>query len=161
MTSSTPQAGIFYPASIILLTALQESCFTGQINGVPFGTWCPTAIIILAILTDFLSRRKLPTVIQTAWTALSAPFRHFITLDDVEGPFDNDIPKQAWIYRTLVSIALFSSFGWLAYFGYALFLQEAWTEPLVASIAWVGDLYILLHTPNSRYDFYRGSFIQP
>src|SRR5882757_5482936 len=106
--TSTQVLAIFCPPSTSL-TAPQEPWFTGQINGVPFGTWCPATIIILVILTDFLSRWELPTIIRTVWRALSAPFRHFITLDDVEGPFDNDVPKQAWIYRTLVSIALFSS----------------------------------------------------
>jgi len=138
------QVGIFCPAWTVL-TAPQEPWFSGQLNGVPFGTWCPTAIIILAIFTDFLARKQLPKIIQTAWGALSAPFRSFITLDDLEGPFDNDVPKQAWIYQVLVSIALLSSLSWLAYFGYAFVLQETWTDALGASIAWVGGFHILLH----------------
>ncbi|KAG1754951.1 P-loop containing nucleoside triphosphate hydrolase protein [Suillus paluster] len=122
----------------------QEPWFSGQLNGVPFGTWCPAVIIILVIVTDFLARRQLPKIIQAAWRALSAPFRNFITLDDVEGPFDDEFPKQAWICRMLVSIALANSIGWLGYFGYAFVLREAWTDALVASIAWFYTTLTLL-----------------
>lgn len=138
------QVGIYYPPSTVL-TPLQEPWFSGQLHNVPFGTWCPAVITILAIVIDFLARRQLPKIIQVTWSALSAPFRNFITLDDVEGPFDDDFPQQIWIIRALVSIALLSSFSWLAYFGYTIVLQEPWTNALVASIAWVGLFNILLH----------------
>jgi hypothetical protein len=138
---ASAQVNIFYPPSSLLILP-QEPWFTGKINDVPFGTWCPAAIIILAIFTDFLSRWQLPAFIQTLWTALSAPFRQFITLDDVEGPFDDVVPKQPWIHRALLSIALITSFASLAYFAYAFSLKEPWSEPLVASIAWVGGLYV-------------------
>ena len=129
----------------MLLIAPQEPWFTGKINGVPFGTWCPAAIIILAISTDLLSHWQLPTVIQVPCRALSAPFRPFLTLHDIEGPVDHNVPQKPCIHRTLLSIALLSSVVWLAYLAYVLFLNEAWTEPLVASTAWVGELYALLY----------------
>jgi hypothetical protein len=145
------QVGAYYPAWTVL-TAPQEPWFSGQLHDVPFGTWCPAAIIILAIVTDFLARRQLPKIIQVVWSALSAPFRNFIALDDLEGPFVDDFPKQVWINRVLVSIALVCSIGWLAYFGpgYAIALREHWTNALVASIAWVGSFNILLHAKFTR-----------
>ncbi|KAG1834405.1 P-loop containing nucleoside triphosphate hydrolase protein [Suillus variegatus] len=128
----------------------QEPWFSGQLHNVPFGTWCPAVITILAIVIDFLARRQLPKIIQVTWSALSAPFRNFITLDDVEGPFDDDFPQQIWIIRALVSIALLSSFSWLAYFGYTIVLQEPWTNALVASIAWFyATLTLLLRAPST------------
>ncbi|KAG1845953.1 pleiotropic drug resistance ABC transporter [Suillus tomentosus] len=128
----------------------QEPWFSGQLHNVPFGTWCPAVITILAIVIDFLARRQLPKIIQVTWSALSAPFRNFITLDDVEGPFDDDFPRQIWIIRALVSIALLSSFSWLAYFGYTIVLQEPWTNALVASIAWFyATLTLLLRAPST------------
>ncbi|KAG1885552.1 P-loop containing nucleoside triphosphate hydrolase protein [Suillus subluteus] len=128
----------------------QEPWFSGQLHNVPFGTWCPAAIIILAIVTDFLVYRRLPKIIQVFWSALSAPFRNFITLDDVEGPFDDDFPKQVRIIRVLVSVALVCSIGWLAYFGYAIALREPWTNALVASIAWFyTTLRLLLRAPST------------
>ncbi|KAG1864676.1 P-loop containing nucleoside triphosphate hydrolase protein [Suillus subalutaceus] len=128
----------------------QEPWFSGQLHNVPFGTWCPTAIIILTIVIDFLAHRQLPKIIQVVWSALSAPFRNFITLDDVEGPFDDDFPKQVRIIRVLVSVALVCSIGWLAYFGYAIALREPWTNALVASIAWFyTTLRLLLRAPST------------
>ncbi|KAG1904761.1 ABC transporter type 1, transmembrane domain-containing protein [Suillus fuscotomentosus] len=130
--------------------SVQEPWFSGQLHNVPFGTWCPAVITILAIVIDFLARRQLPKIIQVTWSALSAPFRNFITLDDVEGPFDDDFPQQIWIIRALVSIALLSSFSWLAYFGYTIVLQEPWTNALVASIAWFyATLTLLLRAPST------------
>ncbi|KAG2044379.1 P-loop containing nucleoside triphosphate hydrolase protein [Suillus americanus] len=128
----------------------QEPWFSGQLHNVPFGTWCPAAIIILAIFTDFLARTQLPKIIQVVWSALSAPFRNFITLDDVDGPFDDDLPKQVRIIRVLVSLALVCSFGWLAYFGYVIALREPWTNALVASIAWFyTTLTLLFRAPST------------
>ncbi|KAG2149655.1 P-loop containing nucleoside triphosphate hydrolase protein [Suillus cothurnatus] len=128
----------------------QEPWFSGQLHNVPFGTWCPATIIILAIVTDFLSRRQLPKIIQVVWSALSAPFRNFVTLDDVGGPFGDDFPQQVRINRLLVSVALVCSIGWLAYFGYAIALREPWTNALVASIAWFyTTLRLLLRAPST------------
>jgi hypothetical protein len=142
------QVGIYDPTWTVL-TALQEPWFSGQLHNVPFGTWCPATIIILAIVTDFLSRRQLPKIIQVVWSALSAPFRNFVTLDDVGGPFSDDFPQQVRINRLLVSVALVCSIGWLAYFGYAIALREPWTNALVASIAWVGLFNILLRAKST------------
>ncbi|KIJ66220.1 hypothetical protein HYDPIDRAFT_26589 [Hydnomerulius pinastri MD-312] len=91
-------------------------------SAVTFRQWCPVIILLLAGLCDGLAYRPPPKKLQSIW--------------DLEEPPDDDTPKLIGVARMLVSLATMNSFGWLAYFAYALMLQEFSTGALIASVTW-------------------------
>lgn len=112
---------------------------TGPFEGAAtFRRWCPVVILFLAGIRDGLDHRQPPKNIQALWVTLTSPLRDFITLQDLEEPPDEDVPKQIGVARMLVCLAIMNSFGWFAVFAYALMTQETWAGASIASVTWVG-----------------------
>lgn len=102
------------------------------------GAWVPAVLTLVTILHDGLSLITWPKRILTGIATLSAPFKNFLTIDDLKNVGPKRTPP-VWKLRALTAIAFVNSAGWLALLAYVLIIDdfELSIEALIAAVTWV------------------------
>ncbi|KAH7930921.1 pleiotropic drug resistance ABC transporter [Leucogyrophana mollusca] len=133
-----------------ILPTMQDPWFNGNIRALALDIVCPGVLITVVVLYDIITAVSFPKGIQLLWRHISAPFRSFLTLDDLEDPIDQELSKPVSIHRALAVLALINSVGWLASFVYALALREPWAQALLGTFSWAyASLRVLTTTPST------------
>lgn len=102
------------------------------------GTWIPACVGLLTVLYDLLSGVHYPRFVQGVFRTLTAPFRNFLTLHDLEDIGD-PIPQPVWKCRILALLSLVQSFAWLSVLLYAQVVNtpNLAIQSLVGFLTWV------------------------
>ncbi len=83
------------------------------------------ALIAFTLIHDATSRLHLPKALNIAAASISAPFRNFLTLQDVEGPVDTPAIPSPLKVRTMSCLAFLQAAGWLGSLTYSAVLHDA------------------------------------
>lgn len=102
-------------------------------------TLVPAAIIAAAFLFSVSSTIPVPRRVLRLWTWLTAPFRNFLTIDDLWEPVDRTLPITKVASRILTGIAAVEFVAWMTYLGYMKYMDDlhGTAKSLIFSLAWV------------------------
>ena len=86
--------------------------------------YLPGAIILVALLHDFVSSISQPKHIRTIFRWLSSPFRNFLALEDLSEPVDFTPRWSKLKNRVLVSLASVAFFGWVGCLVFGVYMDD-------------------------------------
>ncbi|KAG6817909.1 hypothetical protein H0H87_012377 [Tephrocybe sp. NHM501043] len=116
-----------------------ESWMSPYYRDLVLGTIIPTIFVFLSILVGISKAIPQPKPIQRALTALCAPFRHFLTREEVMEP---QYKPQAKTFvgktRALSILALIEAVGWIGCAAYGVTLGDGLytSKALIATVTW-------------------------
>ncbi len=102
-----------------------------------------SSVIVYAIAYDVGSRLRFPKGIRKVYRCFVAPFKNFLTLEDLADPVGEPAVPSVTVTRALSVLACLQAFGWVGCLVYALVLNGASLSPtsLLAAFSWVGIFY--------------------
>ncbi|CAK5280326.1 unnamed protein product [Mycena citricolor] len=107
-------------------------------------------LVALTLAYDVLCRIPWPKPIQRAWRTLHAPFRNFLTLEDLAEPVGDRVHESRLKTISVVGVAIIQGGGFLGYFAYACAAGDGdgmgW---LLVSLAWIYTALRLTLQPPS------------
>lgn len=101
-------------------------------------TVLPASFIVIAIVLD-LSAFFIPYPFKQSIRYLTAPFRNFLTLEDVMNPGEGEVRRSKAKPRVLSGLAFVASACWLGCFVRSLYLEdtEYAVKCLISTFTWV------------------------
>ncbi|KAJ3517873.1 hypothetical protein NLJ89_g222 [Agrocybe chaxingu] len=102
------------------------------------GVFLPPTIIFAAVFLDLASSLPYPKICQAIWRWSTAPFRNFLTLDDLLEPVDKTPIQYKHKTSTLIGLALLALVGWVGCMTYGISTNDRQyaIRALVFSICW-------------------------
>ncbi|KAF8921944.1 pleiotropic drug resistance ABC transporter [Mucidula mucida] len=113
------------------------------------------ALIAFTLIHDATSRLHLPKALNIAAASISAPFRNFLTLQDVEGPVDTPAIPSPLKVRTMSCLAFLQAAGWLGSLTYSAVLHDAShvVFSVVTAASWTYILFRTVAMPPSTVPY--------
>jgi hypothetical protein len=99
-------------------------------------TFLPATLVLVDIFCTLVGQLK---CLRTRLHYLSAPFRNFLTLEDLLDPVDDQPRPTALQSRVLTALAAVSAAGWLARLVFTIWIGETQhaMRCLVCTVSWV------------------------
>ena len=96
----------------------------------------PATFVLVDILCTLVGQ---PKCLRTRLHYISAPFRSFLTLEDLVDPVDDQPHATALQSRVLTALATVSAAGWLALLVFTIWIGETQhaVRCLVCTVSWV------------------------
>lgn len=112
-------------------------------------TVLPATLALVAALHDFATAFQISYPFQQSLYRIGAPFRNFLTLEDVTDPVKTEVRRFKPKVLALSILAFIASAGWLGCFVYGVYLGnvEYAVGCLVTSLSWVRILPCLSLMP--------------
>jgi hypothetical protein len=107
------------------------------------------SLIAVAVVHDFVTTSSIPYPFKQSFRHLGAPFRNFLTLEDVMNPLEGEVRCSKSKSRALSALAFIASTSWLGCVVYGVYLEntEYAVKSLISSFAWVRTFQTLNDFP--------------
>ena len=118
-------------------------------QGVFVNTLLPGCVCLLLLLYDVSASVRWPPVVRRALRTLAAPFRDFLTLEDLEEQSHRVEPPSTWKARVLVLGSALEAVVWIGVLTYSVLVGDQGLSLHAAATAttWVRGVD-LLHVQN-------------
>ncbi|PCH42091.1 pleiotropic drug resistance ABC transporter [Wolfiporia cocos MD-104 SS10] len=116
------------------------------------GTVFPGCVGLLILAVDLLLTIRVPGHVRRVYLFLTAPFRDFLTLEDLEERASPAPPPPEWKARILVVGAVLECVGWSAVCSYTALVGDTASavQAGVATVAWIyASLRVLFKPPTT------------
>ncbi|KAF8899072.1 hypothetical protein BD779DRAFT_1781441 [Infundibulicybe gibba] len=100
------------------LSDLKQKSWSSYLQSVPFSTVVPAIALSFVIAYDGASNIRFPGILRRAGRVLSAPFRNFLSLEDLLDPVGDTHSKLKLSICILLGLSFSESCFWLANFSY-------------------------------------------
>ena len=105
-------------------------------------TVLPASLIVLSIVQNIVTTSCIPYPLKQSSHYLGAPFRNFVTLEDVTNPLGCEVRCSKSRPRALSALAFIASATWLGCLVYGIYMENTGyvVKCLIISFEWVRPL---------------------